>query len=80
MKSIQVSKGAASVKNGYEGITGQINVEYLKPEDETGGTVNLYTDTDGKFEANGEGNIHLSKKLMTNILGHFENSGGGYSS
>ena len=49
MKSIQVSKGAASVKNGYEGITGQINVEYVKPEDETGGTVNLYTDTDGKF-------------------------------
>lgn len=78
MKSIQVSKGAASVKNGYEGITGQINVEYLKPEDETGGTVNLYTDTDGKFEANAEGNIHLSKKLMTNVLGHFENRGGAH--
>ena len=34
MKGIQVSKGSASVKNGYESITGQINVEYLKPEDE----------------------------------------------
>lgn len=78
MKSIQVSKGAASVKNGYEGITGQINVEYLKPEDETGGTVNLYTDTDGKFEANGEGNIHISDKLMTEVLGHFENRGGAH--
>ena len=30
MNSIQVSKGAATVKNGYESITGQINVEYLK--------------------------------------------------
>ena len=27
MQSIQVSKGSASVKNGYESITGQINVE-----------------------------------------------------
>lgn len=32
MQSIQVSKGAASVKNGYESITGQINIEYLKPQ------------------------------------------------
>lgn len=31
MQSIQVSKGAASVKNGYESTTGQINIEYLKP-------------------------------------------------
>lgn len=28
MQSIQVSKGAASVRNGYESITGQINVLY----------------------------------------------------
>lgn len=28
MESIQISKGTASVKNGYESITGQINVEY----------------------------------------------------
>ena len=33
MKGIQVSKGSASVKNGYESITGQINVDYLQPED-----------------------------------------------
>ena len=32
MQSIQVSKGASSVKNGYESITGQINVEYIKPQ------------------------------------------------
>ncbi|MCK5840331.1 MAG: TonB-dependent receptor, partial [Bacteroidales bacterium] len=30
MESIQVSKGTASVKNGYESITGQINIEYKK--------------------------------------------------
>lgn len=32
MQSIQVSKGASSVKAGYESITGQINVEYLKAD------------------------------------------------
>jgi outer membrane receptor for ferrienterochelin and colicins len=32
MESIQISKGAASVINGYESITGQINVELKKPE------------------------------------------------
>ena len=32
MQSIQVSKGISSVKNGYEAITGQINVEFKKPQ------------------------------------------------
>ena len=32
LQSIQVSKGASSVKSGYESITGQINIEYLKPQ------------------------------------------------
>jgi len=32
MESIQISKGTSSVINGYESITGQINVEYKKPE------------------------------------------------
>lgn len=32
MHSIQVSKGISSVKNGYEALTGQINVEFKKPQ------------------------------------------------
>lgn len=32
MESIQVSKGAASILNGYESIAGQINAEYKKPD------------------------------------------------
>ncbi|MFH2142054.1 MAG: carboxypeptidase-like regulatory domain-containing protein, partial [Bacteroidota bacterium] len=32
MESIQVSKGTASVESGFESITGQINVEYKKPD------------------------------------------------
>ena len=76
MKSMQVSKGNTSVKNGYEAMTGQINVEYVKPEDPTGMTVNLYGNTVGRFEANADGNIHINgnKNLSTEILAHYENN------
>lgn len=76
MKSIQVSKGNASVRNGYEAITGQINVEYLKPEDDEGVTVNLYGDTESRFEANADANVHVAKDLSTELLAHFENRWG----
>lgn len=76
MNSIQVSKGNSSVKNGYEAMTGQINVEYLKPEDERKLTVDVYGNTMERLEANATGNIHIggSKDLSTEILAHFENN------
>jgi outer membrane receptor for ferrienterochelin and colicin len=45
MQSIQVSKGSASVKNGYESITGQINIEYLKPQGIELVEANVYANT-----------------------------------
>lgn len=74
MHSIQVSKGCASVKYGYESMTGQINVEYKKPEDTQGAEVNVYANTKTRTEANVDANVHLNKKLSTEVLGHFENS------
>ena len=73
MQSIQVSKGAATVKNGYESITGQINVEYLKPQLDEELDVNLFLDSHLKFETNVEGNIHLNDALSTGLLAHYEN-------
>lgn len=73
MQSIQVSKGAATVKNGYESITGQINVEYLKPQLEEELDVNLFIDSHLKIEANAEGNYHFNDALSTGLLGHYEN-------
>lgn len=72
MKSIQVSKGASSVRNGYESITGQIDIEYLKPEDDQGVTLNLYGNTLSRIEANADGNIHLDNKWNTELLAHYE--------
>lgn len=72
MNSIQVSKGCASVKNGYESITGQINVNFLQPESEKKTEINLFGDTDSRIEANVTSNFHLNPKLSTVILAHYE--------
>ncbi len=76
MKSLQVSKGNSSVKNGYEAMTGQINVEYLKPEDEQGVSINIYSNTMAKIEANADANLHIggNKNLSTEVLAHFEDN------
>ena len=76
MNSIQVSKGASSVRNGYESITGQIDVEYLKPDNDEGVTVNLYGGTLGRLEANADANVHLDSKLSTEVLAHYQDDFG----
>ena len=74
MQSIQISKGASSVKNGYESVTGQINVEFLKPQTETSVLANAYLDLLGKAELNAVGNIHLKdERWSTGLLLHAEN-------
>lgn len=73
MQSIQVSKGASSVKNGYESTTGQINIEFMKPQLTEGVHANAYLDTDLKQEVNLDGNLHITDRLSTGLLAHFEN-------
>ena len=76
MSGIQVSKGASSVKNGYESITGQIDVEYLKPDAEEGITLNLYGNTKSRMDANVDANIHLNSQLSTELLVHYQDDYG----
>jgi outer membrane receptor for ferrienterochelin and colicin len=59
VESIQVTKGAGTVVNGYESISGQINTELIKPATDIPLFVNIYGSTDARFE----GNVHLNKKL-----------------
>lgn len=80
MKSISVSKGASSVKNGYESITGQINIEYLKPQAEPGFTANAYFDSEKKLELNAEGNFHIKQGLTSELLAHYEDRYGVHDS
>ena len=72
MQSIQVSKGCSSVKNGYESITGQINIEFKKPQATQYLEANAYVNTKGRYEGNFQGNLYLSKKWSTALLLHYE--------
>lgn len=70
MESIQISKGTSSVINGYESITGQINVEYKKPIDTEKLFVNLYGNSNGRMEVNANSSIKITDRLYTMILVH----------
>jgi hypothetical protein len=52
MEAIQVSKGTAAVVNGYDAITGQINVEYKKPETSEPIYLNWFINDKGRTEVN----------------------------
>ena len=70
VESIQITKGAGSVVNGYESISGQINYEILKPLEDVPFFVNLYTGMDGRFELNTHFNQKYSEKLSTTLFVH----------
>ena len=72
MESIQISKGAASVLNGYESITGQINVELKKPENEERFYYNFYANDFGRFESTINGALDLSPLWSTMVMVHGE--------
>ena len=74
MESMQVSKGTASVLNGYESITGQINVEFKKPDSVEKLHLNVFAGASGKMEFNGNTNVKLKgDTLTTGLLVHAEN-------
>lgn len=52
MENVQISKGTGSVVNGFESLTGQINLEYLKPESADPWHVNIYVNHMGRAEIN----------------------------
>lgn len=73
MESIQVSKGTSSVINGYEAMTGQINIEYKKAGKGEKLFLNGYGNQLGKVEANMNTRFTLSDKWSTAVFAHVEN-------
>ena len=71
IESIQISKGTASVVNGYEAITGQINVEYKKPATEEIAAANVFASDAGRVEANVNVSADINDHLSTAILAHY---------
>ena len=70
VESIQITKGAGSVINGYESISGQINTELLKPLNDIPFFLNAYGSTDSRFEANTHFNTKISDKWSSSLFLH----------
>lgn len=70
IESIQITKGAGSVVNGYESIAGQINAELVKPTKDDKLFVNLYGSANSRFELNTHVNTSLSEKWSTGLYLH----------
>lgn len=68
LESISISKGVATVKNGYEAITGTINLEYEKPKNGDRFSLNLYENSDLKSEITAKINHRFNEHLSTGLL------------
>ncbi|MCR5039651.1 MAG: TonB-dependent receptor [Bacteroidales bacterium] len=72
MNGIQVSKGTSSVRNGYESITGQINVDYKEPVNDKSEKLffNLYGNSMLMTDFNFNGRVKVGKNDGIMLFGH----------
>ncbi len=63
MESIQITKGSGSVANGFESTTGQINIEFKKPEEKK--TPRFYLNLFAEENSNAELNTFFKKKFSS---------------
>lgn len=65
IESIQINKGVGTVINGYESISGQLNIELKKPQTAEPLFVNGYANHEGREELN----IQLAHRFKKNASG-----------
>ncbi|MDO6676204.1 TonB-dependent receptor [Tenacibaculum sp. 1_MG-2023] len=70
VESIQITKGAGSVVNGFESISGQINTELVKPSTNHKFYLNAYGAVGGRLEFNTHFNQKVSEKWQTGLYVH----------
>ncbi|HNP32966.1 MAG TPA: Plug domain-containing protein, partial [Flavobacterium sp.] len=70
VESIQITKGAGSVVNGFESISGQINTELIKPLKDIPFYLNAYGSTDSRFELNTHFNKKVTEDWATSLFVH----------
>jgi outer membrane receptor for ferrienterochelin and colicins len=68
LQSIQISKGASSVVNGYESITGQMNLEFKKPNNTEPLFLNLHANNNKHYDGNLTSSLQLNEKLWTGLF------------
>ena len=67
---IHISKGAGTVTQGYESMTGQINVALKNPESADPLHVNVYGNASGRLEWNHVSKHRISRRWSTTLLSH----------
>lgn len=72
MQSIQISKGSASVINGYESTTGQINIEFKNPNQSEKYYVDYFLSSSLKNDVNFITSTNITENLSTTLLLHGE--------
>lgn len=70
LSSIDVGKGAGSVVNGYESMTGALNIELVKPDAPEKLYLNVYGNSQGRGEVNLNLNHKIDKKWSVGLLTH----------
>jgi hypothetical protein len=70
IQSIQLSKGAGSVINGYESFTGQINTELQNPEMSDRLNFNTYVNQNARNEYNLNVKHRFNEKFAVGLLTH----------
>ena len=70
LESIQLNTGTGSVVHGHESMSGNINLEYFKPDNSDLFNANVFTNTNGRMEANIHASHLINKKWSTAIYTH----------
>ncbi len=72
IKDIYISKGAGSVTNGYESLTGQINVATFNSETADSPHLNMFANGGGRIELNAYAPIKVNQKWSSMLMIHSE--------
>lgn len=68
LRSIGISKGASTVEHGYESITGQINAGLIEPLHSDPVYLNVYSNSELRFEGNAVLGHKFSDSAGTNLM------------
>ncbi|MDB5235710.1 MAG: hypothetical protein JWR44_2703, partial [Hymenobacter sp.] len=75
IENIEIIKGTGSVVNGYEAISGQVNVKLKEPEKTDQLLFNIYGNDLGKFDVNLNTSARINPKWSTVLLLHTDHLG-----
>ena len=74
VESMQITKGSGSVVNGFESISGQINIELIKPVDNAPIFINVFRSKIGRNEFNFHLNSNINSKFNSILFVHADNN------